>query len=185
MGEDGIKMLLNNNKSVKYSDDYYYFYLYNKKGICGVEKRNKKEQNLIQGNTGLFIDGGGENVKDIYVFENPLDLIAYRLLKGQENNLDRNNYYMATMGALENTTKETLEYIFNHYPTANIHICMPNNKRGKEIKKEILDMIRDRETEIRTDLLPYGKDWYNTFILKQKQKNNKINKDKGYKDIGI
>ena len=124
-------------------------------------------------------------MKDIYVFENPLDLIAYRLLKGQENNLDRNNYYMATMGALENTTKETLEYIFNHYPTANIHICMPNNKRGKEIKKEILDMIRDRETEIRTDLLPYGKDWYNTFILKQKQKNNKINKDKGYKDIGI
>ena len=149
------------------------------------EKRNKKEQNLIQGNTGLFIDGGGENVKDIYVFENPLDLIAYRLLKGQENNLDRNNYYMATMGALENTTKETLEYIFNHYPTANIHICMPNNKRGKEIKKEILDMIRDRETEIRTDLLPYGKDWYNTFILKQKQKNSKIKKDKGYKDIGF
>jgi len=32
------------------------------------------------------------------------------------------------MGALENTTKETLEYIFNHYPTANIHICMPNTK---------------------------------------------------------
>ena len=33
--------------------------------------------------------------------------------------------------------------------------------------------IRDRETEIRTSLLPYGKDWYNTFILKQKQKDNK------------
>ena len=47
-------------------------------------------------------------------------------------------------------------------------------------------MIRDRETEIRTYLLPYGKeDWYNTFILNQKQKYNKIKKDKGPKDIGF
>ena len=48
LGEDGIKMLLNNNKSVKYLDDYYYFNLYNKKGICGVEKSNEKEQNLYK-----------------------------------------------------------------------------------------------------------------------------------------
>jgi hypothetical protein len=184
VGKEGINILLNNNKSVKFSDDYYYFYLYNKKGICGIYKTNEKEQNLIQGNKGLFIDGGGENVKDIYIFESPIDMVAYRLLKGQQSNPDRKIFYVATMGALENTTKETLEYIFNHYPSATVWICANNKQEGHKIKDKLLEMTEDRR--IRINMPPYaGQDWYKTFILNQKQKNNKIKKDKGYKDIGF
>ena len=83
-----------------------------------------------------------EDIKSIYVFESPIDLMSFADITNIKN---KNSVYMAMNGLKHNSVIKNLEDFPN---IESIHLCVDNDNAGKNFIQTIRELCRSNEHEI-------------------------------------
>jgi len=161
--------ILNKTEKIKKVGNKLYFSLFNKKGLCGISTIDANNNKMIIKNSekGVWVKGDLKKSKRIIIFESPIDAMSYEQLKGQEN-----DFYVATLGNIGDSAKESLEAILYYEKDAHIIVAMDNDEAGVKLSVEIFNFISavDESSYTRTRLRATSilKDWNEDLVEKNK-----------------
>jgi len=158
--------------NVKYdSKNGFFFAIENQEGICGIERWDHENREIIDGNSqGVFIVGDLEEAESIVLFESPVEMQSYKAT-------GRPLYTacaVSIMGDAEDSRVETaLKELFSENKRAQVVIATANDDIGDRIAQKVSNLLyevdgdtkRAREDRPKTR----GHDWNESHKAKKER----------------
>jgi len=138
----------------------------------GIDKRNTDYKN-VTGEKGLW----GKNIekeKDFYIFESPLDAMAFYQLYKKKGN------YISTGGNLSEKEIKSLKSLYKHIKPHNVNICYDNDTGGKILADRLKSVfsLSDNPERVINIIKPKNKDFNEDLINTLKEKEERIRKQR-------